>query len=65
MAGKECNACKGTGVCDMCYGTGIVRKENTMEIVYDDKGNPKKCIHCEGTGRCMYCNGLGYRERIN
>lgn len=55
----------------MCYGTGITRYQDSMDIVYYSKlddllgkgkeGTPKKCPHhCKGTGKCKYCNGMGY-----
>lgn len=69
MAVSECKPCKGTGVCDMCDGTGYVVTQYSREPVYythldelqglGKEGEPKKCGHCKGTGRCSYCGGLG------
>ncbi|MFA5417485.1 MAG: hypothetical protein WC341_03410 [Bacteroidales bacterium] len=60
----ECPHCNATGVCDMCYATGIVRYEGTMDMVYDAvTKQPKRCVHCRGTGKCTYCGGSGIKSK--
>jgi hypothetical protein len=46
-----CMACKGTGSCDICNGTGQ----------YSMYGNElSECTACNGTGDCSICDGDGY-----
>ncbi len=63
---KECSACKGTGICDMCDGTGTIVSQHGREVQYHEygpkKGQPKECNHCKQTGKCKYCHGTGYRS---
>ncbi|MFA5131400.1 MAG: hypothetical protein WC467_03145 [Patescibacteria group bacterium] len=43
-----CHACKGTGICKVCAGTGEVH----------NKYNPL-CPSCLGSGLCKFCDGTG------
>lgn len=48
MPDDKCGPCKGTGVCDICYGQGS--GEHTRGAI---------CSHCKGNGVCGYCGGTG------
>ena len=50
---RECQQCRGTGICPICDGKGL----NTS-------GDPKywsKCLSCRGDGECHYCGGDGIK----
>ena len=49
---KKCGPCNGSGVCDMCDGTG-------SHAYGSPTGQPRTCTHCKGTRKCRYCGGTG------
>lgn len=49
---EPCPTCHGTGVCDMCGGSGEL-----MTSARD-----KVCRKCNGSGNCQQCNGSGLRQ---
>ena len=61
---EKCTICNGSGKCDACFGTGILRYEDSREIIYDEYTNePKKCASCSGTGICSRCHGTGNYDK--
>lgn len=42
---EKCNRCKGSGVCEMCHGTG--------------RYGSSECNACYGNGNCVLCGGRG------
>ncbi|MDO8725055.1 MAG: hypothetical protein Q7J35_03185 [Candidatus Methanoperedens sp.] len=49
---STCTACKGSGKCQNCHGTGKIPA--TLVELYD-----KPCRLCGGTGKCHVCKGKG------
>lgn len=46
---QDCSGCKGSRVCNQCYGNGVVWIVTTW----------MRCIHCNGTGVCPLCKKGG------
>lgn len=51
MSNNLCYACKTTGYCAQCKGTGFA----------SDYGVRTVCGACNGTGKCSLCGGTGHR----
>lgn len=56
----DCNACSGSGTCDMCQGSGyrFSHYDQNGEPVFDEE---QDCLHCyeKKRGKCGYCLGVG------
>lgn len=51
LVGDPCAACKGSGECKECYGSGRVRCECTCGHEHD-----VRCVECDETGDCGACS---------
>ena len=47
---RKCLACKGSGACRLCYGTGIYQGPEYTS------GPLRPCSACRQTGKCSICN---------
>lgn len=43
----RCTFCNGSGLCNICKGSGTTGKNNTF------------CTSCDGNGSCLWCGGYG------
>lgn len=61
----KCIVCKGTGLCQVCGGTGKVEwgtKASGMPMITGGAPGSSKdvpCPRCKGTGDCSRCHGTG------
>ncbi len=77
VTGTVCGGCNGTGLCNVCGGSGKNQARTTFENIraartftsgvyygrrsLGEAATPRSCPTCRGRGRCRHCKGRGVK----
>ncbi len=61
---EKCTECGGSGECQLCHGTGLVKinPHPSPEYTKTDGSGTSKCLVCKGTGVCFACKRSGRKK---